>query len=116
MKECKGLLVFVGSVILLCFFEGGCVALQTRESRPPHLSKEAGIYHEVQRGETLYRIATFYGVDVQSLIQANRLPDPSKLGVGQLLYIPGRVKIVSSESGPGDSRNQTPGPKGHQSR
>lgn len=50
--------------------------------------KPAGLYHEVQKGETLWSIAARYRLEVGAIREANRLPDPSKLSVGQLLYIP----------------------------
>ena len=97
---------------LLCFFEGGCASPSIRA---PKISEETGTYHEVRKGETLTHIAQSYDIDVQSLIQVNRLPNPSKLSVGQLLYIPGRVRTVPG-NGPGDTRNQTSDLKGHRIR
>lgn len=52
------------------------------------------VYHEVQRGETLYRIGKAYGVSVQRLAKVNRLADPSRLEVGQRLLIPGARRRV----------------------
>ena len=111
MKQ-KNLLFLFGVAALFYFFEGGCASPPTRTSK---ISKEKGIYHRVQKGETLYHIAASYNVDVQSLVLANKLPDPSKLSTEQLLYIPGRVG-THPETVPGDSRNQTLGPRGHRTR
>jgi murein DD-endopeptidase MepM/ murein hydrolase activator NlpD len=47
-----------------------------------------GSYHTVKRGETLWRIATSYGLDTRTLASANRLPSASNLKVGQQLFIP----------------------------
>ncbi|GLY09446.1 LysM peptidoglycan-binding domain-containing protein [Pseudobacillus badius] len=44
--------------------------------------------HVVRRGQSLYSIAAIYGTSVQSIAQANELPDPSRLVVGQALVIP----------------------------
>ncbi|MFK2825345.1 glycoside hydrolase family 18 protein [Bacillus sp. B190/17] len=44
--------------------------------------------HVVQRGQSLYGIARVYGTSVQSIAEANELPDPSRLVVGQALVIP----------------------------
>ncbi len=44
--------------------------------------------HTVRKGETLYRIATRYGVSVEDLQRANRLKRPSSLRVGQRLSVP----------------------------
>ncbi len=44
--------------------------------------------HTVRKGETLYRIATRYGVSVEDLRRANRLKRPNSLRVGQRLSLP----------------------------
>ena len=46
-----------------------------------------GSYHQVQTGETLWRIARSYGLDAGALAAANRLPN-GHLTVGQRLFIP----------------------------
>ncbi len=43
----------------------------------------------VQPGDTLYRIATSYGVTVNALAQANSVTDPTLIFAGQKLIIPG---------------------------
>ncbi len=48
-----------------------------------------GIYHTVQPGQTLYRIAQAYDINEQELAQVNQISDPTKLKVGQRLYVPG---------------------------
>jgi murein DD-endopeptidase MepM/ murein hydrolase activator NlpD len=44
--------------------------------------------HVVQAGETLFRIATSYGVTVQDMAAANGIADPTVIYVGQTLIIP----------------------------
>lgn len=44
--------------------------------------------HTVQRGETLFRIATAYGVSVYDLARANNIADPTIIYAGQQLIIP----------------------------
>lgn len=44
------------------------------------------LYHTVKRGETLYKIATYYGISVQEVMELNRL-DNSLIEVGQKLLI-----------------------------
>lgn len=51
-------------------------------------SKE-GISYTVQRGDTLAVIARNTGAKVQDIINANKISDPSKIQVGQTLFIPG---------------------------
>lgn len=47
-----------------------------------------GMYHEIGRGETLWYVSKIYGVELKRIINANHLPDASKLEVGQLIFIP----------------------------
>jgi len=47
------------------------------------------IIHTVSPGESVYSIARKYGVPPSGITEANRLPDPDALVVGQALVIPG---------------------------
>jgi len=47
-----------------------------------------GIYHRVQRGETLWGISQHYDIPLDTIAHANRLPDKRKIYVGQKLFIP----------------------------
>ena len=55
-----------------------------------------GVYHTVKQGQTLYRISQTYGVDPTQLSRVNGVSDPTRLRVGQRLYIPqaSRVQTV----------------------
>ncbi|MGN7476831.1 glycoside hydrolase family 18 protein [Solibacillus silvestris] len=44
--------------------------------------------HVVQSGESLWTIAQAYGTTVQTLVDANQIPEPNRLVVGQALVIP----------------------------
>jgi len=44
--------------------------------------------HVVRAGESLYGIANAYGTTVQSIVDANQIPEPNRLVVGQALVIP----------------------------
>jgi lipoprotein NlpD len=74
------------ATIVLAAFLAGC---------PP----SRGVYHVVQEGQTLYRIGRTYGVDEQYLARLNGISDPTRLAVGQKLYIPGaeRTKTIPHE-------------------
>ncbi|MBC7225190.1 MAG: LysM peptidoglycan-binding domain-containing protein, partial [Anaerolineae bacterium] len=45
-------------------------------------------YHVVQPGDTLLTIAVQYGTTVEAIVQANGLPNPNYIWVGQRLVIP----------------------------
>jgi lipoprotein NlpD len=57
-----------------------------------------GVYHQVQRGQTLWRIAQAYGVELNPLARANNISDTDTLHVGQKLYIPGATQQRSVAS------------------
>lgn len=45
-------------------------------------------YHIVERGENLFRIALHYGTTVNILAQINNISDPTRIYVGQKIYLP----------------------------
>ncbi|HKL20445.1 MAG TPA: peptidoglycan DD-metalloendopeptidase family protein [Tichowtungia sp.] len=61
-----------------------------------------GVYHTIQPGQTLYRIARAYEIPEAELARLNRIEDPTRLQVGQKLYIPGtshlrQVSVAAQE-------------------
>jgi murein DD-endopeptidase MepM/ murein hydrolase activator NlpD len=64
----------------------------------------SGVTHVVKRGETLYRIARTYGIDVADLMETNGIADPRDLSVGQELFVPGADRVLEVPPAP------TPGP------
>lgn len=59
----------------------------TRTSAPvPPVT--GGILYRVQAGDNLFKIALRFGVTVNSLVQLNRIVNPSRIYVGQLITIP----------------------------
>ena len=72
--------------------EADTTPMGTRSYAPPPSVSAApslsGSYHTVRRGETLWRIARSYGLEVHQLAAANRLSDSGHLRVGQRLFIP----------------------------
>ncbi|MCQ9206616.1 MAG: peptidoglycan DD-metalloendopeptidase family protein [Omnitrophica bacterium] len=73
--------------ILVAFFLSGCA---TGPHYRADMDKPAvpGIYHEVKKGETLWYVSRIYKVDLKRIIDANRLPNASKIEVGQLIFVP----------------------------
>lgn len=55
--------------------------------------------HVVQRGDVLWKIADYYKVDINSIVEANALPDANKLLVGQSLIIPTEDNIYTVKAG-----------------
>jgi murein DD-endopeptidase MepM/ murein hydrolase activator NlpD len=54
----------------------------------------AGLHHRVVRGENLYRIGQAYGVSHQELARVNRLKDPDRIEVGQVIRIPHARRVL----------------------
>lgn len=53
-----------------------------------------GVYHCVKSGETLWRIARAYNVDVQDLAEINDITDPSRIKIDNVIFIPGAGQVV----------------------
>lgn len=53
------------------------------------VSKQAsGVYHRVKKGETLYKIAQIYHVNLQQLAEANNVDHAEIMEAGRVLFIP----------------------------
>jgi len=55
----------------------------------PTAEGHAGTTYTVQQGDELKQIAAAYGVSIWKILDANDIPDPDSLRVGQVLTIPG---------------------------
>ena len=73
-------------LICIALFMTGCQTL------PP--SYDRGVYHVVNKGQTLYAIAKAYGMGVEALARINRIRDVNHLHVGQRLWIPRAIRAV----------------------
>lgn len=49
----------------------------------------------MKKGETLWRIARTYGVELEELATKNRLPDATRIEIGQRIFIPGAKELLS---------------------
>jgi murein DD-endopeptidase MepM/ murein hydrolase activator NlpD len=47
-----------------------------------------GVYHRVEKGQTLWRISKLYGVDIDELAKVNKIIDTARLETNQQLFIP----------------------------
>lgn len=87
---CYGLFVFTFSFIL-----SGCATTPRPTPTPPSYPITSGMAtHTVMRGETLYRIAKMYRVEVSELMRLNHVTNPSQLSTGMTLMIPGKGAVV----------------------
>lgn len=70
----------------------GCGStVEYRHTSLPELSPldpTQGVYHKVQKGETLWRIAQSYSVEIDDIIRLNNIPNAALIEENQLLFIP----------------------------
>jgi murein DD-endopeptidase MepM/ murein hydrolase activator NlpD len=52
------------------------------------IAQRKGVYHKVNKGETLWRIAKTYKISPDEIIQANSIPNAASIEENQLLFIP----------------------------
>lgn len=57
-------------------------------SAPIERPKITGVYHKVEKGQTLWSIAKFYNVNIDDIVKINRIPDVTQISVGQFLFVP----------------------------
>ncbi len=69
----------------------GCVTI-SEEPKGAVLPKK-GIYHKVQKGETLWRIAKTYHVSIDEIIRSNNIPNVAYVEENQLIFIPGQDRL-----------------------
>lgn len=82
----------LGLLFLILLFAGCATVPYQAQVKPPY-----GVYHIVGSGQTLYRIAKTYNADINEIMQANRITDPTQIGVGQQLFIPGARSLLLIE-------------------
>ena len=51
-------------------------------------AQKSGYKHTVEAGQTISAIAQAYKVSASSILKANKIKDPTKIRVGQVLFIP----------------------------
>jgi len=76
------------TILILCCAGCASTSAQTYPATMP-VSYSQGIYHTVDRGETLWRIAKAYNADIKQIIDANKIDNQSLIVAGQNLFIPG---------------------------
>ena len=95
----------LGVVCVLAIALSGCASAP---AAPENQAYASPLTHTVQSGETVYRIATRYGVSPMALMRANGISDPRELRVGQMLVIPGAYRQLALRRTGKDSIPQGP--------
>lgn len=78
------------AALLLVLALAGCASRTATPGGP-------GIHHVVRRGENLFRIGKAYGIDYRELARRNGIADPSKIVVGQRIFVPEATRVLPVE-------------------
>jgi murein DD-endopeptidase MepM/ murein hydrolase activator NlpD len=84
-------------LISTVFFLNTCARHKVPLERPSLSSGMKGVYHVVERHQTLFRICKTYGVDLKEVASLNGITDSSKIQTGQRIFIPGAKKLLKVE-------------------
>jgi LysM repeat protein len=88
---------FVVAGLLALFMVAGVAvvpAMAAPEASAAAAPAQSGIYYTVQRSDTLTSIARRYGTTVYAIARANGIVNPSRIYVGQRLWIPGAHHVA----------------------
>ena len=77
------------AIFVLFAIVGAC-----RSAPPSYSGAQARVYHTVKRHQTLWRICKTYGVNIDHVARVNHIRDPSKIRVGQKIFIPGAKRVL----------------------
>ncbi|MBI3601632.1 MAG: peptidoglycan DD-metalloendopeptidase family protein [Candidatus Omnitrophica bacterium] len=97
--------------LLAVGFIAGCATMEYKplpEAPSQAAEKKQGIYHKVQKGQTLWYIARTYGVAVEDITEVNNIPNAAAIEVGQLIFVPGAkgVKEMASAYSPDKNKDE----------
>ena len=67
-------------------------AAQPAAAATPASFPKTGVSYTVQKGDTLSAIARRYDASIEDIKNANNITDPTKIRVGQVLFIPQKAK------------------------
>ena len=88
----RGFLGWLTVTIFSLFFLSGCATIPYVKPVSPQSVNLPGIYHSVEKGETLWRISKMYGTDLEELVKINRITDGTVIETGQKIFIPNQFK------------------------
>ena len=73
-------------LVMTCAHIGPVAAATSKKNSG---QESPGVVHVVEGGQTLWRIARAYGIELDELARANDILDPSVIEAGQVLFVPG---------------------------
>lgn len=97
--------------MLFLFISGACSHYRIPFLPAPDKKPPVGVYHTVQKKETLWRICKTYNVNLQDVAELNNIRDPSQIKIGGKIFIPGVKKTAPVASTPYIEKEKSPPPK-----
>jgi murein DD-endopeptidase MepM/ murein hydrolase activator NlpD len=89
------------SLLPLIFFINACARHKAPAEKPPPASErrieKKGVYHVVEKHQTLYRICKTYGVDIREVAKQNGITDVNRIQTGRRIFIPGAGRALAVE-------------------
>jgi len=82
--------------LAVIFLVHGCARHRVEIGKPSPLEKK-GVYHVVEKHQTLFRISKTYGVDLKNVASLNGIIDPGRIQTGQRIFIPGAKRVLKVE-------------------
>ncbi len=77
--------------VLFCVFCSlyltGCATISFTPVTTPQ-KNVPGLYHRVEKGQTLWKISKLYNVDLDDLMRINHIEETANIGINQMLFIP----------------------------
>ena len=97
-KHKRLILYLLPTIYYLLFLIGCATAPYTLPPKPQFAMP--GIYHRVEKGQTLWRISKIYSADLDEIVRINRILDATSIEPGQFIFIPSAQKkqYLSSQS------------------
>lgn len=92
-----GILIPVIMLVAACAQSGGVRRDSGAPGHPGYSADFGGVYHTVEKGQTLWRIAKSYGVELETLQWVNGIEDVTAIPVGRKLFIPGARRVLHVE-------------------
>jgi len=96
-RRSEGLIILFLFLLSASFFMNACAKQKIALIKPSFPREKKGVYHVVERHQTLYRICKTYRVDLREVASANGISDRGRIRTGQRIFIPGAKKVLKVE-------------------
>jgi len=85
------------AILSLTFFLTACSRHRIAVEETMMPEPKPGVYHVVEKHQTLYRICKTYQVDLHEVASRNGIVDPGRIHAGQRIFIPGAKAVLKVE-------------------